>query len=172
MPFPNWRTTLIAHPTEAAGNRNTAEFLAAFCAGSSAATRTAVLAEDDHTLILARSPGESKLCLYHNFVIFDGCQTCPGVKLAVLEGLGPLTPPFLLPALALNSASCQVPDPETLTATTTAEKFCETTAGQQNNFCNANFVVCPPWMAKDILGQSSCNPVAVAQVVKNAHRVF
>ena len=120
MPFPNWRTVLLAHPAEATGNRNTAEFLAVFCAGSSAATRTAVLAEDEHVLILARSPGEAKLRLYHNFVNFGRRRNCPGAKLTVLEDLGPFAAPFLLPALALDLASFRVPEPETLEATTTA----------------------------------------------------
>ena len=85
MPFPNWRKALLAHPAEAASNRNNAKFLAAFCKGSSAATRTTALAEDEHALILAHSPGVSKLCLYGNFVNFGGRRTCPGAKLAVLH---------------------------------------------------------------------------------------
>ena len=105
MLIPNWRTELLAHPAEAAGNRNTSEFLAAFCAGLSAATRTAALAEDEQALILARSLGKSKLCLYHNFVNFGRRRTCPGAKLAVLEGPRPLAFPFLLPASTLDLAS-------------------------------------------------------------------
>ena len=54
----------------------------------------------------------------------------------------------------------------------TAADFCEATAGQQINFRNAKFVVCLPWMAKAILGQSSLDPAAVAQVIKDAHGVF
>ena len=139
---------MLDHPAEAAGNRNTAKFLTAFNTGSSAAARTAALAEDEHALILARSPGKSTaLHLYHNFVNFGGLWTCLEAKLAVLEGLGSLVPPFLLPALALDLASYRVPDPTTLEATTTVAEFREANAGRRINFCNTKFVVFPPWMA-------------------------
>ena len=68
--------------------------------------RTAVLAEDEHALILAHSLGKSTaLCLYGNFVNFGRRRTCLDAKLGALEGLEPLVAPFLLPALALGLAS-------------------------------------------------------------------
>ena len=94
MPFPNWRTSLLAHSAEAARNKNTAKFLAAFCAGSISTTRTAAFAEDEHAVIFVCSPGKSKLCLYHNFLNFGGHWTCLGAKVAVLEGLGSLALPY------------------------------------------------------------------------------
>ena len=107
MTFPNWRMALIAHPVETGSNPNTAKFLTTIGMGSSATDRAAALAEDEHALILARLPGKSTmLCLYHNFVNFDGRRTCPEAKLAVLESLGPLVTPFLLPTLALDLATC------------------------------------------------------------------
>ena len=163
MPFPNWKAALLACPTEASGNQNTAEFLMAFGMGSSPTDRDTTLAEDEHELILVRLLGESTaLRLYHNFVNFGGYRTCPEANLAVLEGLVPLATPFLLPALALDLASCQVPEPATLEESTTAAEFCEANRGRQLNFHNEKFVVCLPWMAKVILGQSSCDPTVVA----------
>ena len=103
---------MIAHLGETAGNQNTAKFLTAFGVSSSAAFQTAALAEYEHALILARSTGESTaLHLYHNFLNFGGRRICPEAKLAVLEGLGHLAAPFLLPVPALDLASFQVPDP-------------------------------------------------------------
>ena len=100
MSFPNWRTVLLAHPTETAVDRNTVEFLTEFGIGLSATDRSAAL-------ILACSPGKSTaLCLYHNFVNFGGSRTGTEAKFAVLEGLGPLASTFLLPVPALDSASC------------------------------------------------------------------
>ena len=94
MSFLDWKMALLAHPAEATVNQNTSKFLTAFGAGSSAAAITTALAEDEHALILARSPGESTALLpYHNFVNFGGRRTCPEAKLAVLEILGPLAPP-------------------------------------------------------------------------------
>ena len=152
MTFPNWRTALLAHPAEAASNMNTAEFLTVFGTGSIAATRTTALTKQERALIIACSTGESKLHLYHNFLNFGRHRTCSVTKLAVLEGLGPLEAPFLLPASALDLASCRVPELATPAATTTTEEFCKATAGQKIKFCNTKFVVCLPWMAKAILG--------------------
>ena len=103
---------------------------------------------------------------------FGGRRTRSEEKLAVLEGLEPIATPFLLPALALNLASCQFPEPATLEAATTAAEFCKANAGRQLNFRNAKFVVYPPWMARSILGQSYCDPAVVAQVVREAHQDF
>ena len=65
-----------------------------------------MLAEAGHAHILMHSPGESTaLRLYHNFVNFGGRRTRLEAKLEVLEGLGPLATPFLLPVSALDSAS-------------------------------------------------------------------
>ena len=70
------------HPTEAAGDFNTADFLMAFCVALSAADQAAALAEDRHALILARSRGESTaLRLYHNFVIFGVRRNLPEEKM-------------------------------------------------------------------------------------------
>ena len=122
---------MLAHPAEGASNQNTAKFLTAFDAGSSAAARTAALAEDEHACILARSPGKSTAFrLYHKFVNFGGRRTCPEAKLVVLEGLGPLATLFLLPVLALDLASCRVPELGSLEATTTAAEFRKANAGR------------------------------------------
>ena len=53
-----------------------------------------------------------------------------------------------------------------------AAYFRKANAGSQLNFCNAKFIFCPPWMAKAIPGQSSCNPAVLAQVIKDAHGFF
>ena len=130
MFLPNWKAALHAHLAETTGNRNTTKFLTAFGMGSRATDRAAALVEDKHALILARLPGNSTaLRLYHNFVNFGGYRTCPEAKLAVLEGLEPLTTLLLLPALALDLASCQVPEPETLEATTTVGEFRKANTG-------------------------------------------
>ena len=173
MPFPKWITEFLAHLADTTSNRNTAKFLMVFDMESSVRDKVAALAEDEHALILACLLGESTaLRLYHNFVNFGGRRTCPEAKLAVLEGLGPLATPFLLSVLDLDLASCQYPEPATLEATMTAAEFCEANAGRQLNFCNENFVLYLPWMARAILNQSSCHPTVIAQVFKDAHSVF
>ena len=53
-----------------------------------------------------------------------------------------------------------------------APEFYKASAGCRLDFCNAKFVVCPPWIARAILSQSYRNPTVVAQVVRDAHRVF
>ena len=78
MLFPLWKAT------QAAGNRNSAKFLTAFCAGLSTPDQAAALSEDKHALILAHLLSKSMaLHLYHNFVNFDRLWTCPKAKLAV-----------------------------------------------------------------------------------------
>ena len=107
MLFPNWRTAWLTHPVETSGDQNTAKFLTAFGMGLSATEWSAALAEDRHVLILTCSPGESTaIHLYHNFVKFGRRRTRPEAKLAVLEDLGPLATPSILPVLALDSESC------------------------------------------------------------------
>ena len=66
MPFPNWKAASLAHPAETAGDQNTNEIPTAFSMGLSALYRAVALAEDEHALILALSPGKSTaLRLYH-----------------------------------------------------------------------------------------------------------